>query len=193
MGRGVTEQVEITDPKVARAYAHPARIHILSLLDQRVASLREIADEIRAPLPQTRYHVRQLVSWGFVERVRRPPRRGAIQHLYTARVRPVIQDELWGKLPEIAKRPLIDGLLRHAGAEVDAAVERGGFDRAEAHLTRSALRLDARGWRAVSRELGRTLKRIEHIEQESEARLAADPEVEPELAWAIMFLFERPG
>jgi DNA-binding transcriptional ArsR family regulator len=188
----VTLGVEITDPKVVRAFAHPARVHILSFLDRRVASLREIAEQIGAPVSQARYHVVRLEAWGLVERVRRAPRRGGLQHFYTARVRPTVSDEVWGELPVIAKRSLVDGLLRHAGAQVDAAVETGGFDRSDCHITRTPLQLDRRGWRAVSRELARTLERIEHIEKESEARLAADPGADPERAWAIMFFFERP-
>ena len=94
----MTVPIEITDPRLARAYAHPLRIQILALLDNRIASPREIAEELGSPLSNTAYHVRQLVGLGLVELVRRTARRGAIEHHYTARVRPTITDEGWEKL-----------------------------------------------------------------------------------------------
>ncbi|MBV9212474.1 MAG: hypothetical protein JOZ25_02385, partial [Actinobacteria bacterium] len=42
-GAALTVPVDITDPRIAKAYAHPLRIHILGMLDDRVASPSEIA------------------------------------------------------------------------------------------------------------------------------------------------------
>ena len=67
----LTVPIDITDAKLAKAYAHPLRIQILGLLDNRIASPREIAAELGTPLSNTSYHVRQLVSLGFVELVGR--------------------------------------------------------------------------------------------------------------------------
>ena len=36
----MTVPVDITDPRIAKAYAHPLRIHILGMLDDRVANNR---------------------------------------------------------------------------------------------------------------------------------------------------------
>ena len=40
----MTVPVDITDPRIAKAYAHPLRIHILGMLDDRVASPSEIPE-----------------------------------------------------------------------------------------------------------------------------------------------------
>src|SRR3989440_11043208 len=157
----MTVPVDITDPRIAKAYAHPLRIHILGMLDDRVASPSEIAGELGAPLTHVSYHVRQLKGLGLIKLVKTTPRRGAVEHHYTARVRPKITDDTWAQVPEIVKRNMVSGWLQQVGAHVSAAAGDGGFDRDETHISRSALTLDARAWRAIAKELGRALQRIE--------------------------------
>src|SRR5256714_7732515 len=142
----VTAPIDITDPKLVRAYAHPLRRQILGLLDNRTASPSEIAEELGTPLSNTSYHVRQLLALGLVELVRRTARRGAIEHHYTARVRPITTDEAWAQLPEIVKRAVIDGWLQQTISHLLAAAEEGGFNREDTHHTRSAGPLDEKGW-----------------------------------------------
>jgi DNA-binding transcriptional ArsR family regulator len=182
--------VDITDPKLAKAYAHPLRIHILELLDGRVASPRELAGELGAPLSNTSYHVRQLVSFGLVELVGRNARRGAIEHYYTTKVRPTISDNEWGRLPTIVKRTVLLGGIKKAIREMALAAEQGGFDREDMHYTRTTGRLDRKAWAEVSRELRETFERIDRIAEESDARAADDPEAEP--STIIMIHFAGP-
>jgi DNA-binding transcriptional ArsR family regulator len=191
--RDLTVPIDITDPRVVKAYAHPLRAHILGLLDNRVASPREIATELDTPLSNTAYHVRQLASLGLVELVGRSVKRGAIEHHYTAKVRPTITDEGWAKLPEIVKRASISGSLQHGVAQMVAAVEEGGFDRDDIHYSRTAGKLDEKAWKAISRELSRTLERVERLVEESAARLADDPDLEAEDATVILMHFSGPA
>jgi DNA-binding transcriptional ArsR family regulator len=188
----LTTPIDITDPRLVKAYAHPLRIEILSLLDNRVASPKQIATELETPLPNTAYHVRQLAALGLVELVRRTVRGGAVEHHYTTKVRPTIPDELWSTLPDIVRRAAMGGAVQQALSEMIRAVDQGGFSPDEAHLTRTPARLDAKGWRAVSREMHRALKRVDAIVAETEARLENDPEEETVEAMAVMALFERP-
>jgi DNA-binding transcriptional ArsR family regulator len=189
----LTVPVDINDPKLAKAYAHPLRIEILTLLDNRVASPKEIARELGTPLSNTSYHVRQLASLGLVELVDRATRRGAIEHYYTASFRPKITDEGWAALPSIVKRSVIGGGLQQAMSHVAAAAKQGGFDRDDIHFSRTAGRLDAEGWSEIEREMVALLERVEAIVEASEARLEADPELEGEEATALMMLFAGPG
>jgi DNA-binding transcriptional ArsR family regulator len=189
----LTVPIDITDPKLVKAYAHPLRIHILGLLDNRVASPSEIAEELGTPLSNTSYHVRQLASLGLVELVDRAARRGAIEHYYTATVRPKITDEGWAALPSILKGAVIGGGLQQAVSHIAAAVEYGGFDRDDIHFSRTAGRLDAEGWQAIERELVSVLERIEGLVEASEARIAADPQLEADDATALMMLFAGPS
>ena len=188
----MTVAVDITDARLVKAYAHPLRIQILSLLDDRVASPKQIAAELGTPLPNTAYHVRQLAALGLVELVRRTTRGGAIEHHYTARVRPTVPDEVWATLPGIVKRAYAGSILQSAIGQMVAAADRGGFDAADSHLTRTAGRLDERGWRAVARELAKALGRIERIVEESEGRVDAGRGGEARRGSVVMAFFEAP-
>lgn len=187
----MTVPVDITDARLIKAYAHPLRLQILSLLDNRVASPKEIAAELDTPLPNTAYHVRQLASLGLVELVKRTARGGAIEHHYTASVRPIIPDDVWADLPDIVKRAYNSGVLQQAIPQLLAAADAGGFMAEDSHFTRTPGRLDAKGWRAISRELMKTFERIQKLRDESEARLRADPDQEAITASVIMAFFEQ--
>lgn len=189
----MTVPIDITDPKLVKAYAHPLRIRILSVLDNRVASPSEIAEELGTPLSNTSYHVRQLAALGLVELVDRAARRGAIEHYYTASVRPTITDEGWAKLPQIVKRAHFGGILQTAIAHIVSAAEAGGFDRDDIHYSRTTGQLDEEAWADVAEELATVLRRIEQIVEESEARVANDPERPSEEATVLMTLFTGPS
>ena len=189
----MTVPVDITDPRIAKAYAHPLRIHILGMLDDRVASPSEIAGEIGAPLTHVSYHVRQLAGLSLIKLVKTTPRRGAVEHHYTARIRPKITDDTWAQVPDIVKKNVVTGWLQQAGAHVSAAAAEGGFDRDDMHISRSAFTLDEQGWKEIAKELAEALERIERIGEESAERVAADPHTEHRRATAIMMLFEGPN
>lgn len=186
----MTVPVDITDARLIKAYAHPLRLQILSLLDNRVASPKQIAAELDTPLPNTAYHVRQLAALGLVELVRRTTRGGAIEHHYTAKVRPTVPDEVWADLPGIVKRALSGGILQSAISAMVAAADAGGFDKEDTHFTRTRGRVDEKAWRAISRELMKTLKKVEQLIDESEERLRKDPDLEAVNAYVVMTFFE---
>jgi DNA-binding transcriptional ArsR family regulator len=188
----LTTPIDITDSRLVKAIAHPLRLQILTTLNERVASPSEIATELGTPLSNTSYHVRQLANLGFVELVDRAARRGAIEHYYTASVRPTITDDAWAKVPEILKRAMVASGLEQGVAQMAAAAEAGGFDREDVHYSRTAGRLDREAWAAVSAELAGVLERLDRIVAESEARLDADPDAESDDATVMMVLFAGP-
>ena len=188
----MTVPVDITDARLIKAYAHPLRIQILSLLDNRVASPKQIAEELDTPLPNTAYHVRQLASLGLVKLVRRTARGGAIEHHYTAKVRPTIPDEVWADLPEIVRRAFTSGGLQQALPLLMQAADGGGFLDEHSHFSRTPARLDQKGWTAISRELLKTLDRVEKLVMESEDRLAKNPSDDGITANVVMAFFEEP-
>jgi DNA-binding transcriptional ArsR family regulator len=162
---------DITDPRVAKALAHPLRTRILAALEGRTASPSELAAELDAPLGVLSYHVRRLNALGFVKLVRRVPRRGAVEHYYTATTRPRITNEAWGAMPAVVKQATISAALEQVGTYVSAAAAGGGFDAAEAHLTRSPVVIDDEGWRTLAGELDAMNERIRQVEIDSEKRL----------------------
>jgi DNA-binding transcriptional ArsR family regulator len=191
-GELLTVPVDITDPRIAKAYAHPLRIHILGMLDDRVASPSEIASELDAPLTHVSYHVRQLASLGLIKLVRTTPRRGAVEHHYTAQIRPTITDDAWNRTPEIVKKNLVSGWVAQLVAHVKAGATEGGFDRANSHHTRTPMTLDDKGWLQISRELAKALERIDKIAAEASQRVKKNPD-SGFRATAAMMLFEGPS
>jgi predicted transcriptional regulator len=167
-------------------------MQILGLLDDRTASPSEIAAELGTPLSNTSYHVRQLAALGLIHLVSRTARRGAIEHHYTAKVRPTITDDVWAQLPDIVKRSVLDGWLQQTMAHLVAAASEGGFHRDDAHHSRTAGPLDAQGWKTISRELARTLKRVDDAIEQSRKRIEEDPALETIDATIVLMQCEGP-
>lgn len=186
----MTKPIDITDPVVAKAYSHPLRIEILGLLDNRVASPRQLATELGAGLSTTSYHVRQLAGVKLIRLVRRRQVRGAIEHMYTANVRPTITDAGWARLPPIVKRAWLGGKIAQIGKEVAAAAGQGGFDHADMHMSRTSFRLTPDEWKAAVRILARALEEIEALGAEGAASGQADSQAGQRHAIAVMMLFE---
>lgn len=186
----MTKPIDITDPMVAKAYSHPLRIEILGLLDNRVASPTQLATELGAGLSTTSYHVRQLAAVKLIRLVRRRQVRGAIEHLYTANVRPTITDTGWARLPRIVKRAYLGGKIAQIGKEVAAAAGQGGFDHEDMHLTRTSVRLTPDAWKAAAEILTRALEEIDALGEEVAARDTSESDGEERHAIAVMMLFE---
>jgi DNA-binding transcriptional ArsR family regulator len=162
---------DITDPQTVKALSHPLRVQILRLLEDSDRSPVEIASELGLPVNRVSYHMRQLARFDLITLVKRTPRRGAVEHHYRLRARPRISDEVWGDLPEIVKQAMTAAAVQQILAYVHANAAGGGFDRADAHLSRSDVKLDEQGWQEIARELARTLERLDGISAESSDRL----------------------
>jgi DNA-binding transcriptional ArsR family regulator len=184
---------DITDPTVAKALAHPLRTRILASLEGRTASPSELAAELDAPLGVLSYHVRRLTALGFVKLVRRVPRRGAVEHYYTATARPRITNEAWGATPAVVKQATLGAALGQIGAYVSAAADNGGFDPPESHLSRSPITVDQEGWRTLAGELDALVERARVIEEESKKRLMKAEHAGQREAAVVLMLFESPA
>ncbi len=184
---------DISDPALAKALAHPLRTRILAALENRTASPSELAEELDASLGVLSYHVRRLTTLGFLKLVKRVPRRGAVEHYYTAVARPRITDEAWGAAPAIVKEATLRAALDQIGGIVRGAAASGGFDAAETHLTRSPVVVDREGWLALARELNDLTERIARIETDSRARLARHDHADEQRATVVLMLFQTPS
>jgi DNA-binding transcriptional ArsR family regulator len=182
-------QSDISDPRIIKALTHPLRIQILAALDERTASPSELADELEAPLGNVSYHVRQLAGLGLIKLVKRTPRRGAIEHHYKAVGRPQISDDAWAGTSATVKDAVVGAALGDLGSAVTAAAAAGGFSRTDAHLTRTQLKVDAKGWKDIDKELNATLARLQRISDDSAKRLAKAGADGGESATVAMMLF----
>jgi DNA-binding transcriptional ArsR family regulator len=154
-----------------KALSHPLRVRILAILDERIASPLELSRMLRTELGVVAYHVRTLHRLGLIALERETKVRGATQRHYKAVERPRISNEAWGKAPPIFKQALIDATLNQIHEYARDSAAAGGFDRADAHVTRTALRLDRTGWEQLAKLLLGVLEDVELIEQGVRDRL----------------------
>lgn len=184
---------EIDDPRLVKALAHPLRINILRVLQDRVASPSELADELEAKLPNVSYHVRFLEGLGLLELVKTKPRRGALEHYYRAPSRLQVTDRAWGQLPTIVRDAMVSATLDQIGSYVKAAGSIGGFDRSNAHTSRRHMVLDEQGFSELAKSLQQMLDRASQIEKAAAKRIAAGGHADSELdVGLVMMLFEAP-
>ena len=184
----MTKPIDITDPKVVKAYSHPLRIEILARLENREASPKQLAAELGTGVSATSYHVRQLAGLKLIRLVRRRQVRGAVEHYYTATVRPTITDSAWGELPPIVKQAWLGGKVAQIGKEVAAAAQGGGFDHHDMHFTRTSVRVSERQWTRVAEILTRALREIDEVAAEDPGE--DEQETEERQATVVMMLFE---
>ena len=184
---------DITDPTVAKAFAHPLRSRILAALEERTASPSQLATELEVPLGVLSYHVRRLTTLGFLKLVKRVPRRGAVEHYYTATAKPRISDAAWGAMPGNVKETMLGASLTSLGTHLGSAAAGGGFDPPESRLSRQRFRLDAEGFRQAAEALEACSSRLEELERQAQTR---QPEPAPdngEAATVVMMLFRSPA
>src|SRR3954447_16046786 len=169
----MSEAGEQIEQRLAKALSRPVRMRVLTLLNQKVASPSELAEEIDEPLGNVSYHVRMLLDLGLVELVGTTPRRGAVEHHYRATERAWLGKRTWGKLPSSLRGGLSGAVLTQAWEDTLAAVEAATFDsRTSRHLSRTPMVLDSEGWDELAELLDQTLERAIAIQTAAAERLA---------------------
>src|SRR5215212_9695161 len=164
--------LDLVDPRIAKALSHPMRARILMILNERVASPNEIADEIDERLPNVSYHVRALLDLGCIELVDTAQRRGAIEHYYRAVLRPFFSDRDWKRLPRSGRQAISDSILQILWDDVSESIKAGTFEgRDDRHLTHGRMVLDEQGWEEMAELLNGVLAEVEKIEAGSKSRM----------------------
>ncbi len=181
---------EILDSRLVKMLAHPLRVRILAILEERTASAVEISRMLRADLGVVAYHVRTLHRLGLLELVKEVPVRGAIQRFFRARERLTFSKDAWSKAPPVAKQALIGATIQQINDYAQGSNAHGGFDRADAHITRTALRLDREGWERLAASLRRVLEEVAEIEAGVEERRTKGDAGELEDVGLVMMLFQ---
>jgi DNA-binding transcriptional ArsR family regulator len=182
--------MNIEDPRWVRAIAHPLRIRLLAMLDEQPASPVMLAQRFEEhSLGTISYHVRTLYDLGLLDLVSTRQRRGATEHFYRARAHPTFTDEAWDQLGTVPKQRMITAALDqiHDYASRSAAI--GGFDAADAHFTRTPLKLDSQGWTELAEATKNWLRDTARIEQATAERLAEAPDSGLDVGLVIL-LFE---
>lgn len=178
--------------KLVKGLSHPVRTQCLTVLTERVASPREIAEALDEDLSNVSYHVRVLSELELIELVSEEPVRGAVAHYYKAVERPLLSSEQWEQMPLEVRKAFSahswDVLIKDA----TQAIEEGTFDnRSDRHLTRTPLLLDSEGFARLSKAMDELLEKILAEQAASTARMSQTGE-EPIHAVAATALFAMP-
>lgn len=182
------------DKNLVAALSHPLRVRILEVLYSKVSSPREIAEELDAKVGDVSYHVAKLRDLGALELVRTEPRRGTLKHFYRATIRSWVDDDVMGQLPPAVRREIFFEFLNNFWPRVRSAAEHGGFDRPDAHVSRSPLDLDEEGYQEVVDLLAGVLEQLTAIEARVFDRRAAGESPEEGIRTDVMMLhYERRG
>lgn len=83
------------DQRLVKVLAHPLRVRVLAVLNDRVASPVQMADQFDENLGRVSYHVKVLLKYGVIELVSTRPRRGATEHFYRGATRTYLSDPQW--------------------------------------------------------------------------------------------------
>jgi DNA-binding transcriptional ArsR family regulator len=186
----VTLYKELQNPALVQAFAHPLRTRMLSILQEREASPKELSAEFGIPLANVAYHIQVLRKLKLIKLVKKTPRRGAVEHHYRADSGAHIDNEVWSATPPVIKRSMVGALLGEIGNDATTAAGTGGFDHADAVLARAKYVLDKEAWEELSAMLANVLDRAYELEKEAEKRLKASGHEGERRAGLGLLLFE---
>jgi DNA-binding transcriptional ArsR family regulator len=187
-----TSAREAIDDRLVKAMSHPLRQRILEILNQRVSSPREVAEELGEKLGDVGYHFRQLREYGAIELVRTEQRRGAIKHFYRATTRGMLDEDQWQRLPASARRKIYGQTLDQIWKHVGKAARNGGFERTDAHVSWTTFDLDERGYKQMVKLIDRTMERALAIQADVVERRAAGKLVGEQVKTEVVLLHFLP-
>ena len=166
----------------ASVLAHPLRVRVLEILNQRDMSPIEFCREGFAPnsmdVSHVAYHFRELAEYGCLRVVEENKRRGSIEHVYRGLARAFFTDAQWAELAsderERISKTMVQGLL----ARIEGSLMSGTFDtRLDRHLSWIAMKLDEQGWSEMATTLAAAFGEIEQIRSDAESRLERSGEI----------------
>jgi DNA-binding transcriptional ArsR family regulator len=178
---------DIDDPRLVKALAHPLRVRILGLLENRVMTPKQLAAELGLRLENVSYHVRILRDFGFIKLERKKQVRGAVEHHYRAVARPRITAKAWSGMPDVVKHAMTGASLNQLIELVGAAAEEGGFARPESYLSRRPVVVDEQGFAELSDAITELFDRVTDIEREAAKRVRSGAEETPAIVAAMLF------
>jgi predicted ArsR family transcriptional regulator len=172
-----TKKKDGVEQIVAKAFAHPLRVEILIILNERVASPNLLAQELDQSLNLVAYHVRVLEKYDCIELVDTKQRRGATEHFYRATRRQFLNDSEWARMPAVLRPGIASAVLKTVFEDVEEAVSAGTMEEVEdIHLSRTPMVVDQKGWTDVAELLNETLDRLLEIQSEASGRIAGSEE-----------------
>jgi DNA-binding transcriptional ArsR family regulator len=164
---------DLIDRRLTKAIAHPLRLQILSLANQRTISPSEYSEEMGAPLSTVAYHFRKLLEFGFLELVEEIPKRGSKEHRYRGCRRGMVSDANWKELGRATQAGVRIAGFQDLISRCTQAVNAGTFDsRDDAIFYWVGGGMDETGWVEFVEASQQLIERVKTIESASAERAA---------------------
>lgn len=187
--------LSLTDPELLAAMDHAYRVHIMGVLNQRVASQGEIAKELGIESNALSYHFRKLESLGVIELVRvdRTPGGRLKGRFYRATVRGWLESDEWKNVDPSDQPAITAMILANCNADLRAAITAGTIHGDDNVIARVPAAVDPEGWGEVVDVLTEATRQVVHIAERSAARMRPGDELMPIKVHIIHFESPGPG
>lgn len=169
----------LTDARLVKAYAHPTRVKILSVLAVTSSTPMRLAEDIGEPPDNVHYHIKVLRGLDCIERVASTDVHGGRvkQHFYRATRQPLMHLDAWDKLSDREKHTWVGATMRIVTQNVEDSMRGGIFlDPDDGHLSRIPVTIDQEAWAEATAVLDRAAEEIFEIQARASERLKENEE-----------------
>ncbi|HMI81866.1 MAG TPA: winged helix-turn-helix domain-containing protein [Solirubrobacterales bacterium] len=173
--------------------SHDVRVEILSLLNERTLTPRQIREEMGLDLPLIEYHLRKLEDGSCIRSVEVFGEGEEAEYSFTGTERALLTTEDMEGLSLGSKKRLSHSLLLFVLEGAARAQQAGTLDaRDDRHLSTTKIPVDEMGWRELVNATDGFLETVLEIEERIAKRLEATGE-EPSLTTMVTIMnFEVP-
>lgn len=161
------------EQRIVKALAHPLRVRILTVLNDRVASPNELSKLLEEGLSQVSYHIKVLRDFEMIEQVKTEPRRGAVEHYYRATNKVFIPSWMAKTWPKSARGSVASAILEEIETDLSESIGANLFnDRPDHVVTRDPRTLDGKGREDAEEAAAEFFEKYERIGGEADKRRA---------------------
>jgi DNA-binding transcriptional ArsR family regulator len=179
---------DLVDYRQMKALSKKRRVEILGVFCERIASPKEISDELNEGLSQVSYHVSVLRECRLIALDHTAPRRGAVEHFYRAAVPTLVPPEAWDNLPPVVHKSISMSILKEFFEDALTSIEAGVFDSPPGELSWTPLILDPIGVEEFGRLAREFLESVLKLQAEANKRLPKGNSKAADATAATVFL-----
>lgn len=161
------------DRRLIGIASDPDQLKALTLLNERVAGVAEVAKALAAEPAAAGRLLDRMHDAGLIEVVGETLNRGAVEPRYRALVRVLWDDDDWAALGSDERKRMTAWVIDMVNADIREALEQGTMTaRLDAHTSRTISMVDEQGWEELHRLFNETLEAVFAVEAASAERLA---------------------
>lgn len=179
--------------KRLKALSHDVRVEILTLLNERTLTPRQIREEMGLDLDLINYHLRKLEDGDCIRSVELFGEGEAAEYSFTATERALLTTEDMERLSLGAKKRLSHSFMQYVIEGAARAQQAGTLDaRDDRHLSTAKFQVDEMGWRELVDATEGFMEAVMEIEERNGKRLEVTGEEPLLTAMVTIMSFEVP-